>query len=507
MTDRYAVVGNPVAHSKSPLIHAEFARQTGQDIEYGRLLAPLDGFRATVEEFRGAGGSGLNVTVPFKLEAFELAQQRSARALDAAAVNTLKFESDGIFGDNTDGVGLVRDLEGNLGFAIAGKRVLLMGAGGAAQGVMGPLLAARSGRWCWSAIAPWTRRAGWWSVSARAAAGRRAARKQLRRARRQAVRSGHQRDLGEPERHRSRVARRSLRAGCTAYDMMYGKGLTPFLRAGAAGGRVPAGRRPRHAGGASRRILLRVARRAAADCSGHREAQVAVKVAALALARRAGASSAWSLLYFAWIFSHVLWWNFFNPSSSAFMQDRLETLQEKNPKAKLRHQWVPYDKISLNLKRALVAAEDANFMEHAGFDWDAIQRAYEKNLKKRQGGRGRLHHQPAAGQEPVPLAQAQRRAQARGGAHHAHHRDRDEQGAHLRDLPQHHRVGQRRVRLRGGAPSTTSRPAPPRLDAWEAAKLAAMVPNPRYYDRNRNTAYLNRKTNLILGRMPSAAVP
>ena len=88
-----------------------------------------------------------------------------------------------------------------------------------------------------------------------------------------------------------------------------------------------------------------------------------------------------ALLYFAWIFLHVVWWNFVNPSSSAFMQDRLETLQEKNPKAKLRHQWVPYDKISLNLKRALVAAEDANFMEHAGFDWDAMQRAYAKNRK------------------------------------------------------------------------------------------------------------------------------
>ena len=111
MTDRYAVVGNPVAHSKSPLIHAEFARQTGQDIDYGRLLAPLDGFRATVEAFRSDGGRGLNVTVPFKLEAFELAERHSERALDAAAVNTLKFESQGIFGDNTDGAGLVRTLD------------------------------------------------------------------------------------------------------------------------------------------------------------------------------------------------------------------------------------------------------------------------------------------------------------------------------------------------------------------------------------------------------------
>src|SRR5512134_753767 len=88
------------------------------------------------------------------------------------------------------------------------------------------------------------------------------------------------------------------------------------------------------------------------------------------------------LLYQVWIFAHVLWWNFFDPSASAFMQDRLEVLQERNPEAELRHKWVPYKKISLNLKRALVAAEDANFMEHEGFDWDAIQRAYETNLKK-----------------------------------------------------------------------------------------------------------------------------
>ncbi|HEY7759627.1 MAG TPA: shikimate dehydrogenase [Burkholderiales bacterium] len=143
MADRYAVVGNPVAHSKSPLIHAEFARQTGQDIEYGRLLAPLDGFRAAVDAFRREGGRGLNVTLPFKLEAFALADRRSQRALDAEAANTLKFDADSIFADNTDGVGLLRDLEVNLRFPLAGRRVMLMGAGGAAQGTLGPLIAAR----------------------------------------------------------------------------------------------------------------------------------------------------------------------------------------------------------------------------------------------------------------------------------------------------------------------------------------------------------------------------
>jgi shikimate dehydrogenase len=135
------VVGNPVAHSKSPLIHTEFARQTGQDMAYERLLAPLDGFVETVEAFRQSGGKGLNVTVPFKEQAFRYASHRTPRAEAAGAVNTLKFDEHGILGDNTDGAGLVRDLTVNLQQALAGKRILLMGAGGAARGVIGPLLA------------------------------------------------------------------------------------------------------------------------------------------------------------------------------------------------------------------------------------------------------------------------------------------------------------------------------------------------------------------------------
>jgi len=101
VTDRYAVAGNPIAHSKSPFIHAQFARQTSQDVQYERLLAPLDGFRAAVENFRAAGGRGLNVTLPFKLEAFELAQERSDRAADAQVVNTLKFDGSTLYGEGT----------------------------------------------------------------------------------------------------------------------------------------------------------------------------------------------------------------------------------------------------------------------------------------------------------------------------------------------------------------------------------------------------------------------
>jgi shikimate dehydrogenase len=140
MTDRYAVIGNPVEHSLSPAIHAEFARATGQDLTYGRILAPLDGFRGAAAAFRDGGGKGLNVTLPFKQDAWRLADTHSAGARVAGAVNTLQFEGGRITGHNTDGIGLTRDLKDNLGCAIRGRRVLVMGAGGAVYGVMEPLL-------------------------------------------------------------------------------------------------------------------------------------------------------------------------------------------------------------------------------------------------------------------------------------------------------------------------------------------------------------------------------
>jgi shikimate dehydrogenase len=147
MADRYAVIGHPVAHSKSPWIHAEFARQTGQDIEYLRIEAPLDGFARTVDAFRAAGGRGANVTLPFKDQASRYCGTAlTERARLAGAVNTLVFADHGVSGDNTDGVGLLRDLTVNLAREIAGARVLLLGAGGAARGVLAPLLAARPSR-------------------------------------------------------------------------------------------------------------------------------------------------------------------------------------------------------------------------------------------------------------------------------------------------------------------------------------------------------------------------
>jgi len=140
MTDRYVVIGNPVGHSKSPWIHAEFARATGQDIAYGRLEPPLEGFEAAVDAFRASGGRGANVTLPFKQAAFRYCAALSPRARAAEAVNTLVLDRAEIFGDNTDGVGLVRDLQANLGCELDGRRLLLLGAGGAAQGVLQPLL-------------------------------------------------------------------------------------------------------------------------------------------------------------------------------------------------------------------------------------------------------------------------------------------------------------------------------------------------------------------------------
>ncbi|MDE2418680.1 MAG: shikimate dehydrogenase, partial [Burkholderiales bacterium] len=129
MTDQYAVIGNPIVQSKSPLIHTAFAQVTGQDLEYTKLLAPVDGFAAAVDAFRKAGGKGMNVTAPFKLDAFAYATELSEGAKLAGAVNAMKFEGDRVLAQNFDGVGLVRDVVHNLGCPLAGKRVLVLGAG------------------------------------------------------------------------------------------------------------------------------------------------------------------------------------------------------------------------------------------------------------------------------------------------------------------------------------------------------------------------------------------
>jgi shikimate dehydrogenase len=232
MTDRYAVIGHPIGHSKSPLIHSLFAQATGQDIAYTAIEAPLDGFNQTVLGFRADRGRGVNVTLPFKLQAFQIATEPSERARLAGAANCLKFEGDRILADNFDGVGLVRDLQHNLGCPLVGKRVLLLGAGGATRGALlpiaaqGPALVAVANR-----------------TADKAHALRRdfAAHAQLL--------SGGYADLAGQSfdvvinatstgltQEALPLPEGLFAPGAVAYEMVYGKGLTPFLKQAQAAG-------------------------------------------------------------------------------------------------------------------------------------------------------------------------------------------------------------------------------------------------------------------------------
>lgn len=146
MTDQYAVIGNPIGHTKSPLIHGLFAESCGQRIEYTAIEGSTSDFAGDVARFQAQGGRGMNITAPFKLQAFELATQPSERARLARAANAFKFEGDAVLAENFDGVGLLRDIEHNLGHPLAGRRVLLLGAGGAVRGALLPFLAAAPAR-------------------------------------------------------------------------------------------------------------------------------------------------------------------------------------------------------------------------------------------------------------------------------------------------------------------------------------------------------------------------
>lgn len=226
MSDLYAVFGNPIAHSKSPAIHAAFAAATGQDLRYEARLAPLDGFAEAVAEFVRSGGKGANVTVPFKEEAYRLATRLSERAARAGAVNTLSFAGAEIYADNTDGAGLVRDITLNLGVSLIGKRLLLLGAGGASRGVIAPLLAEKP-----EALAIANRTAS--KAESLAAAFADLASVEggdfMRYAGRSfdvVINATSASLSGEPIPLPTGV----FSADCLAYDMMYGKGETPFLR-------------------------------------------------------------------------------------------------------------------------------------------------------------------------------------------------------------------------------------------------------------------------------------
>jgi len=226
MTDRYALIGNPLGHTKSPQIHAAFARATGQDLTYEAIVAPLGGFNATVDAFRAAGGRGINVTLPFKLDAFAYATERTERARLAGAVNCMKFEGERVLAENFDGLGLVNDVQRNLGFAIRGRRVLLMGAGGAARGALMPLLENRpallvvANRTVAKATALGEQFGGYDTL---VTGGYPELADQSFDIVLNATSASLRGELPP-------VAPTAFARDCLAYDLVYGKGLTPFLR-------------------------------------------------------------------------------------------------------------------------------------------------------------------------------------------------------------------------------------------------------------------------------------
>jgi shikimate dehydrogenase len=225
MNERYAVFGNPIEHSKSPAIHAAFAASLGQTIDYVKQLAPLDAFAQAIADFIASGGKGANVTLPFKLEAFALATHQSEQAKRAGAANALKFMGDEIHAQNFDGVGLVNDMQVNLGFALKGKRVLLLGAGGAARGAVLPILDQKPdvlvicNRTSEKAQELVKQFHGLGALEAASAATLSAPFDVVLNATSASV-------TGKcPE-----IAPQVFGANTLAYDLMYGKGLTPFLQ-------------------------------------------------------------------------------------------------------------------------------------------------------------------------------------------------------------------------------------------------------------------------------------
>ncbi|HET9823342.1 MAG TPA: shikimate dehydrogenase [Burkholderiaceae bacterium] len=239
MIDRYAVIGHPIAHSKSPQIHAAFAEACGHAIRYERVEAPLDGFAATVRRLVAEGWRGANVTLPFKVEAAALADRRSARVAQAGAANALRFLPDGsIEAENFDGVGLVTDLVHNLGLALAGRRVLLLGAGGAARGAIGPLLEARPATLLIVNRTPAkaAQLAALFAAHPGAAALDGGGLERCAGGAFDVAINATPTGLAEAD---VALPAGSLAPGAAAYDMMYGKGLTPFLRAARGAGAGP----------------------------------------------------------------------------------------------------------------------------------------------------------------------------------------------------------------------------------------------------------------------------
>ena len=224
------------------------------------------------------------------------------------------------------------------------------------------------------------------------------------------------------------------------------------------------------------------------------------------LSRALVAISLLIIIYQLWIFLHICWWVKFNPHSSAFMEDRLAILQDKDPDAELHHQWVNYSKISNNLKRAVIASEDAKFNDHEGFDWEGIQKAYEKNLKKGKlvAGGSTISQQLAKN-----LFLSSKRTPWRKG-------EEAIITVMLENVLSKRRILE--IYLNSiewgngvfGAEAAARhyfKTSAANLTASQAAKLASMIPNPRFYDAHKSTSYLNRHTATILARMPSAELP
>lgn len=212
------------------------------------------------------------------------------------------------------------------------------------------------------------------------------------------------------------------------------------------------------------------------------------------------------VLYQAWIFLHICWWINHNPDSSAFMDDRLQVLQQKNPEAELRHRWVPYERISKNLKRAVIAAEDSKFNTHEGFDWDGIQKAYEKNLKKGKivAGGSTISQQLAKNlflsTKRTPWRKLEEAAITLMLEQMMSKRRIFE--IYLNVIEWGNGVFGAEAAARHYYGTSASR-----LSAWQAARLAAMIPNPRYYDSHRGARGLSRKTATIAARMRLVSIP
>jgi monofunctional biosynthetic peptidoglycan transglycosylase len=212
------------------------------------------------------------------------------------------------------------------------------------------------------------------------------------------------------------------------------------------------------------------------------------------------------VLYQLWIFLHICWWIKFNPSSSAFMEDRLQVMQEKNPDVELRYKWVDYNKISPHLKRAVVAAEDSRFLDHEGFDWEGIQKAYEKNLKKGKivAGGSTISQQLAKN-----LFLSTKRTPWRKAEEAVITLMLEQMLSKRRILEIYLNVIEWGNGVFGAEAASRHyyKTGASKLSRYQAARLAAMIPNPRFYDRHKSTRYLNRRTATIQARMRHAVIP